>query len=141
VKDNAFSLRGRVFTLMFTRLASLSQSRSYSTGPNKAIIDLLKQCRRAPYRSHHDTHLGHCPGLKEEDSSPSRNAYKIRSFQSAIATIHEHKKHIRSGKEAIKVRHLYHRLGPYFHAAAAAWYRTRHCKPNRLFSAGQRICL
>ena len=32
-------------------------------------------------------------------------------------------------------------LNPSFHAAAAAWYRTRHCKPNRLFPAGQRICL
>ncbi|KAF8491177.1 hypothetical protein F5888DRAFT_1737354 [Russula emetica] len=72
---------------MFTRLASvLSHSRSYSTGPNKAIIDLLTRC------------------LKEEDSSPSRNGYKIRSFQTAIATIYEHKKPIRSGQEAIKLR-------------------------------------
>jgi DNA polymerase beta len=42
--------------------------------------------------------------LKEEDSSPSRNAYKIRSFQTAIAAIYEHKERIRSGQEAIKVR-------------------------------------
>ena len=44
------------------------------------------------------------PGLKEEDSSPTRNGYKVRSFQAAIAAIHEHDKPIRSGKEAIKVR-------------------------------------
>jgi hypothetical protein len=91
---------------MFTRLVTvLSHSRPYSTGPNKAIIDLLTRCSRASYRPQHDTHLGHCPGLKEEDSSPSRNAYKIRSFQSAIAVIDEHKEPILSGKEAIKVRH------------------------------------
>lgn len=90
---------------MFTRLPSvLSHSRSYSTGPNKAIIDLLTRCSRASYLSQHDTHLGRCPGLKEEDSSPSRNAYKIRSFQTAIAAIYEHKERIRSGQEAIKVR-------------------------------------
>src|SRR6266702_2111247 len=44
------------------------------------------------------------PGLKEEDSSPTRNAYKVRSFQVAIAAIHGHDKPIRSGQEAIKVR-------------------------------------
>lgn len=76
---------------MFTRLASvLSHSRSYSTAPNKAIIDLLTRC------------------LKEEDSSPSRNGYKIRSFQSAIAAVYEHKKPIRSGQEAIKLRGIGH---------------------------------
>lgn len=91
---------------MFTRLVSLSSlSRSYSTGPNKAIIDLLARCMRASYHPQHDTHLAHRPGLQEEDSSPSRNAYKIRSFQSAIAAIHEHKKPICSGEDAIKVRH------------------------------------
>ncbi|KAI9507621.1 hypothetical protein F5148DRAFT_1203438 [Russula earlei] len=43
-------------------------------------------------------------GLKEEDSSPSRNAYKIRSYQVAIAAIHQHNKPISSGKEATKIR-------------------------------------
>jgi hypothetical protein len=43
-------------------------------------------------------------GLKEEDSSPTRNKYKVRTFQNAIATIHEHDKPIRSGEEASKVR-------------------------------------
>ncbi|KAI0000285.1 hypothetical protein BJV77DRAFT_973130 [Russula vinacea] len=72
---------------MFTRLSSsLSHSRSYSTGPNKAIIDLLSRC------------------LKEEDSSPSRNGYKVRSYQVAIAAINDHKKPILSGQEAIKLR-------------------------------------
>ncbi|KAI9452760.1 hypothetical protein BJY52DRAFT_1214436 [Lactarius psammicola] len=42
--------------------------------------------------------------LKEEDTSPTRNAYKIRSFQVAIAAIYEHNKPIRSGYEAIKLR-------------------------------------
>ncbi|KAI0249051.1 hypothetical protein BJV78DRAFT_1378383 [Lactifluus subvellereus] len=64
----------------------LSRSRTYTTGHNKVIIDLLTRC------------------LKEEDSSPTRNAYKIRSFQVAIAAVHEHDKPIRSGKEAIKLR-------------------------------------
>jgi DNA polymerase beta len=72
---------------MFTRLSSsLSHSRSYSTGPNKAILDLLTRC------------------MKEEDASPSRNGYKVRSFQVAIAAINDHKKPIRSGQEAIKLR-------------------------------------
>ena len=43
------------------------------------------------------------PGLKEEDSSPTRNAYKVRSFQVAMAAIYEHDKPIRSGQEANKV--------------------------------------
>jgi DNA polymerase beta len=43
--------------------------------------------------------------MKEEDASPSRNGYKVRSFQVAIAAINDHKKPIRSGQEAIKVRH------------------------------------
>ena len=42
-------------------------------------------------------------GLKEEDSSPTRNKYKVRSFQVALAAIYEHDKPIRSGKEAIEV--------------------------------------
>lgn len=72
---------------MFTRLPSrVSFSRAYSTRPNNAIIDLLQKC------------------LKEENSSPTRNAYKVRSFQNAIATIYEHEKPIRSGKEASKLR-------------------------------------
>lgn len=92
---------------MFTRLAAaLSHSRSYSTTPNKPIIDFLTRCNRASHRSQYDTHLGRRPGLKEEDSSPSRNGYKTRSFRSAIAAIYEHKEPIRSGKEAIKVRPL-----------------------------------
>ncbi|KAH9057523.1 hypothetical protein EDB87DRAFT_1686253 [Lactarius vividus] len=63
-----------------------SLSRAYSSGPNQAIIDLLQRC------------------LKEEDSSPTRNAYKVRSFQVALAAIHEHNKPICSGQEAIKLR-------------------------------------
>ena len=46
-------------------------------------------------------------GLKEEDSSPTRNAYKVRSYQVAIAAIHQHDKPIRSGKEATEVRPRY----------------------------------
>lgn len=64
----------------------VSLSRAYSTGPNESIIDLLQKC------------------LKEEDSSPTRNAYKVRSFQVAIAAIHKHDKPIRSGQEAIELR-------------------------------------
>ncbi|KAH8984406.1 hypothetical protein EDB92DRAFT_2000020 [Lactarius akahatsu] len=63
-----------------------SLSRAYSTAPNQAIIDLLQRC------------------LKEENSSPTRNAYKVRSFQVALAAIYEHNKPIRSGQEAIKLR-------------------------------------
>lgn len=48
-----------------------------------------------------------CLGLKEEDSSPKRNAYKVRSYQVALAAIHQHDKPIRSGQEATKVRHQY----------------------------------
>ncbi|KAI9443613.1 hypothetical protein H4582DRAFT_1209230 [Lactarius indigo] len=70
-------------TRLFCR-ASLS--RVYSTGPNQAIIDLLQRC------------------LKEEVSSPTRNAYKIRSFRVALVAICEHDKPIRSGKGAIKLR-------------------------------------
>ncbi|KAI0286395.1 hypothetical protein BC826DRAFT_90814 [Russula brevipes] len=72
---------------MFTRLSlARSRSRPYSTSPNKAIIDLLTRC------------------LGEEDSSPKRNAYKVRSYQVAIAAINGHDKPIRSGQEAIKLR-------------------------------------
>lgn len=98
---------------MFTRLtlsSSLSPSRSYSTsiGPNKAIIDLLTRCilffleniRRTIF-------ILVCLGLNEEDSSPTRNAYKIRSYQVALAAIHQHDKPIHSGKEATKVRLQY----------------------------------
>jgi hypothetical protein len=53
------------------------------------------------------------PGLKEEDSSPTRNAYKVRSFQVAIAAIHEHDKPIRSGQEAIEVRPAWFSLDPF----------------------------
>ncbi|KAH9983020.1 hypothetical protein BJV74DRAFT_55786 [Russula compacta] len=69
--------------MLFSRLSS---SLSRSTHPNKAIIDLLTRC------------------LKEEHSSPTRNSYKIRSFQLAIAAIHGHNSPIRSGKEAITLR-------------------------------------
>lgn len=48
-----------------------------------------------------------CLGLNEEDSSPTRNAYKIRSYQVALAAVYQHDKPIRSGKEATKVRRQY----------------------------------
>ena len=48
-----------------------------------------------------------CLGLNEEDASPTRNAYKIRSYQAALAAIYQHDKPIRSGKEATKVRRRY----------------------------------
>ena len=91
---------------MFTRLSSsLSHSRYFSTAPNKAIVDLLTRCRHPSHRAQDATHLSYCLGLREEDSSPSRNAYKMRSYQVAIAAIHGHERPIRSGQEAIKVRH------------------------------------
>ena len=82
---------------MFSR----SFSRAYSTHSNKGIIDLLQKCT-----SNSRPHLSLLivnQGLKEENSSPTRNQYKVRSFQNAIASIYEHNKPISSGKEASKV--------------------------------------
>lgn len=97
---------------MFSRLSSSfarSRSRtcSTSTGPNKAIIDLLTRCIRLLQNSQDDAHTRLCLGLKEEDSSLTRNAYKVRSYQVALAAIHQHDKPIRSGQEAIKVCRQY----------------------------------
>ena len=89
----------------------VSLSRVYSTAPNQPIIDVLQRCAsRLGWRYL----LAHrSPGLKEEDSSPTRNAYKVRSFQVAIAAIHKHDKPIRSGKEALKVRTACSSLDPF----------------------------
>jgi hypothetical protein len=89
---------------MYRHLSSgLSRSRNYSTERNKAIIDLLTKCELTPWCSNIDVQYPALSGLKEEDVSPTRNAYKIRSFEIAIAAIRGHDKPIHSGQEAIKV--------------------------------------
>jgi hypothetical protein len=56
-------------------------------------------------------------GLKEEDTSPTRNAYKVRSYQVALAAIYQHDKPIRSGQEAIEVCPQYLSPSQLFHSA------------------------
>ncbi|KAI0064124.1 Nucleotidyltransferase [Artomyces pyxidatus] len=82
---------------MFTRLLRSSlrlsipetSSRFYSTGTgahNDEIIALLNRC------------------IQEEEASPTRNGYKIRSFLSAITAIRSYPRPIRSGQEAMKLK-------------------------------------
>ena len=97
---------------LFTRRSSSfarSHPKSYSTSAslNKKIIDLLTRCMRSYHNFQDNAHTCLCLGMKEEDSSPTRNAYKVRSYQLAIAAIHQHGKSIHSGQEAIKVCHRY----------------------------------
>ncbi|KAI0312060.1 hypothetical protein OF83DRAFT_692087 [Amylostereum chailletii] len=73
------------------RRLHLSQlySRSYSrreNSPNAGIVDFLTRAQ------------------KEEDTSSERNAYKVRSFNLAIAAISQLDKPLLSGQEAMKLR-------------------------------------
>ena len=120
-----------------------SRSRTYSTHPNNAIIDLLTRCTHPYYGPRDDTRFRHCLGLKEEDSSPTRNAYKVRSFQVAIAAIrgtqqaHSLWERGNQGIPSVLSTHT-----PFSrHHTIVMGDRTRDCKPDRLFPAGQRICL
>jgi hypothetical protein len=97
------------------RRVSPSEAHVHSTTLSRVflsrLLDTSQQCHHRPLAEMYVVRVAVVysllivqPGLKEENSSPTRNAYKVRSFQNAIATIYEHEKPIRSGKEASKVR-------------------------------------
>jgi hypothetical protein len=136
-----------------TRLGHVHPSHSLFITLSFKILFNLNRSKQGDHRSPHTMYLFFLErvlgttlillslGLNTENSSPTRNGYKVRSYQVALAAIHQHDEPIRSGKDAIKVRYQYPSRRTTFHTALATRCRAWHRKSDRLLSAGQRTCL